>query len=351
MIKRIVYPVLALFLFSYCAEDKPDIQVACEMTSSGNYLIKWETFPPMEGTVRIYESESPDSFNISTPISELPINRGFVDVLAIRHLNRSYFKLIFEKKYSLITSERVVQIPSLFNFRDLGGYYNTQNKQIRWGKLYRSRDFSEISPKGIEFIKNLKVKTTIDLRTESDHIRYPNRYSTPLVHQYPLKGNPPNVFAHKILSEEMKRGDVLVSLQDVFYYLLQNNSNYYTQMFDILLEESNYPIVISCSVGKDRTGVASALILAALDVDRETIINDFLMTNDLINYNKQFPNASLFDSNIQETMTALYSAHQEMITYTFDQIVKQYGSLDQYFEEELLLTRKKRDKLKEILLY
>lgn len=351
MIKKIVYSFLALFLFSYCSEDKPDIQVACDITSSGNYLIKWETFPPLEGTVKIYESESPDSFSLSSPIAEVEIAKGFVDVLAIRNLNRSYFQLVFNKKYTVITSERTVRFPTIFNFRDLGGYYTNQNRQTRWGKLYRSSSLSETTMQDREFLDNLKIKTLIDLRTENLIAANPTNYSTENMYKLPLRGNRPNVFADKILSREMKRGDVLIYLQDVFYFFVENNSDYFTQMFDILLNESNYPLVIYCSLGSDRTGVASALILAALDINQEQIIKDYLVSNDQLNYTGQFPNAELFGADVQETMTALYRSHPETISYAFNQLIKEYGSIDAYFEKELDLTKKKREKLKELLLY
>ena len=36
--------------------------------------------------------------------------------------------------------------------------------------------------------------------------------------------------------------------------------------------------VFHCSAGKDRTGMAAALILSALDVPRQTIIDDYMLT-------------------------------------------------------------------------
>lgn len=351
--KKIAFPVLCLLLLSYCTDEKYDIRVACETTPSGNYLIKWETFPPIDGTVTIYESNSPDSFNLSTHIAKVPASKGFVDILAIRYLNRSYFKLVFDKKNTAITSERVVQMPNIYNFRDLGGYYTGNGRQIRWGKLYRSSSLAQGSLQDIEFLNNLGIRTIIDFRTELENNLYPCRYRASQVFVLPLRGNRLNVFFDKILSEEMKRGDVLIHLQDVFSFLLENNSDYFREMFDILLNERNYPIVMHCSLGKDRSGVASALILAALGIDQEQIIDDYTLSNEHVNFAIQFPNAELFDSNvqIQETITALYSAHRETMTYAFEQLVKEYGSVDDYFEKELNLTQRKREKLKELLLY
>jgi len=371
MLKQLTSSVLLLaFLFS-CTEEKPDIRVACDLTSFGNYLIKWETFPPMEGTVKIYESSNPDSFNMAYPIVEASISKGFADVLAIRNLNRSYFKLVFDKKHSVVASERTIQLNWIYNFRDLGGYYTKGGKQIRWGKIYRSSSlappppspspssssllpglfFRDFLAQDIAYMNNLGIKSLANLRTENENFHFPCPYQVQNNYNIPLRGNRINVFADKILSKKMMRNDVIIYLQDALFFLLENNSDYFIKIFDLLLDESNYPLVLYCSAGIDRSGLVSALILSALDIPEEEILSDFMLSNEKVNYRSLLPNADFFPDYVQETMTALYSAHKETITYAFEKITKEYGSMDDYFEKELNLTPKKRERLKELLLY
>ena len=351
MFKKLILPILCLAIIPSCQEDKPEIRTACDMTQSGTYLIKWETFPPLAGTVKIYESSNPDSFNLYSPVAEQDINTGFKSVFALRNLSRSYFKLVFNKKYSVVTSARVIPMEGVYNFRDLGGYYNTEKKQTCWGKLYRSSTLSGATRYDKEILDNLNIKTIIDFRTDRESYMYPSKYKAPQVFNLPLRGNRLNLFFDKILSEEMKRGDVMVYLQDVFSFLLENNSDYFIKMFDVLLEEKNYPILFHCSLGKDRSAIAAALILAALEVDQDQIISDYLLSNDQINFNSLVENADMFTPQVQETFTALYSAHRETIIYSFERIVKDYGSMEKYLEDELELTPQKREKLKHLLLY
>lgn len=361
MIKRFTFSFLLPILFFSCSEEKCDIRVACDLTSFGNYLLKWETFPPMEGKVKIYESSNPDSFNMAYPIIETDIERGFADVLAIRNLNRSYFKLVFDKKYSIITSERTIQLSQIYNFRDLGGYINKQGKQVRWGKIYRSSSLAPALPIGISlrnfmvqdmaYLNNLGIRSLINLRTENQNFRFPCRYQTQNNYNFPLRGNPINIFFDRILSGEMKRNDVIIHLQDAFYFILEQNPDYFSKVFEILLEESNYPVVLYCSTGTDRTGIVSALILCALDIPDDTVFSDFLLSNQKVDYESFLLNADIYPDYVQETITALYSAHTETINYVFEKIIKNYGSLDDYFEKELDLTLKKRERLRELLLY
>jgi len=344
--------VLSLLLFSHCSQEKSDIRVVCETEPVGNYLIKWETFPPLTGTVKIYESSVPDSFNLYSPLAETDISKGFKEI-AYQTGKRNYFKLVFNKKYSVITSERVIPMKGLFNFRDLGGYYNTKGKQTRWGKIYRSSSLSKATLSDAKTLNDLGIQTAIDFRTDKDRLDAPSKYLPPQNFSYPLRGNPPIFYVDRILSKKMKAGDVKVYAQDMFSFLLENNSEYFMKMFDLLLDENNYPVLIHCNMGTDRSAVAVVLILAALDIDMDQIINDYMLSNKQIDYNLLIPKDNVFmeDPEIQETFTALYRVHKRAITYSFDKIVKEYGSMDNYFNTALKLTAKKREKLKEIMLY
>ena len=334
-----------------CTKEKPEIRAACELTSTGTYLIKWEIFPPMEGTVKIYQSSQTDFFDLSSSISEQNINAGYKSVLAMPAFNRNYFKLVFNKKHSIITAERVIATDKIFNFRDLGGYYNKEKKQSQWGKLYRSSALAMAGERDVAILNQLGIKTMIDFRTEKENISYPVKYHAEQVFTFPLRGNNYNIFFDKILSEKMRKGDVIVYQQDVLSFILENNTDYFIKMFDVLLDEDNYPVVFYCSLGKDRSAIAAALILAALDIDKETVIHDYLLSNNLIDYHSLVRNIDQFKFQVQETIIALFSANKEVFDYAFKRIEKDYGSIPDYLEKELNLTKKKRDKLKEILLY
>jgi protein-tyrosine phosphatase len=132
--------------------------------------------------------------------------------------------------------------------------------------------------------------------------------------------------------------------------MLENNTDYLIRMFDLLLDEKNYPVIFTCSLGKDRSAIASALILAALDVDEETILEDYLLSISLINYRGLVSDAESYSSDIQQPITALYGVHPETIRYAFELIRTNYGSMQNYLEKELNLTAEKREKLKNILL-
>ena len=353
MLRNLSFFVLSLLLFSQCAREKPDIRVMCEAAPMGYYKIKWETFPPMEGIVKIYESTFPDSFNFYSQIAETKISTGFKNFYLVKSTKRSYFNLVFDKKYSIITAERTIPMQALFNFRDLGGYYNADKKQTRWGKLYRSSSLSRATHQDQKILNNLGIKTIIDFRTERERRISPSKYYTSNTFNFPLRGNPPDIFFDRILSKKMRVGDVRVYAQNMFAFLLMNNSDYYSKMFDILLDANNYPVLIHCSWGSERSAVAAALILAALNIDMDQIISDYILSNEQLDYSSLIINNNDFanDEDIQETLTAIFRVHKESITYSFKEITKEYGNFDNYFNTALSLTAEKRKKLKDIMLY
>ena len=351
MPSKIVYPVLFFLLFASCTKEKIQINAACELIPDGTYLIKWETFPPITGTVKIHESQRPDSFNMNAPNFEIDIQNGYKRILSTSP-TRPYFKLVFNNKYSTITSERIIPMLGIFNFRDVGGYYNNKEKrQLKWGKLYRSGSLAMASKYDIRMLYQLGIETIIDLRTERESYEYPNSFKAPHIYNLPLRGDHHDIFFEEILLHRLTRNDILAYDQDVFSFLLENNTDYFTKLFDILLEEKNYPIVFYCSLGKERSALATALVFKALELDDDTIFEDYLLSNRWIDYPSLLRNADMYPMEVQETITALFSAHRETLKNSFETLKTNYGSIEHYLENELKLTPKKREKLKAILMY
>ena len=67
----------------------------------------------------------------------------------------------------------------------------------------------------------------------------------------------------------------------------EHASSYYGRFFDILLEADDRAVLWHCTAGKDRVGVGTALLLSALSVDRDTIIRDFVRTNEFVMENAE----------------------------------------------------------------
>ncbi len=346
----LTYLILLFPAFYSCSKDNSEIRVACERNPKGDYLLKWETYPPLEGSVKIYQSSDPKSFNTQNAVIELNIADGYTVIHSKFLEPRQYFKLVFNKKNSFITAERILQTDGVFNFRDIGGYNSVTNQQVRWGMVYRSSSMSHVESSDIEIFNELGIKSLIDLRTEKEVDIYPPKYKTSHSFKIPIESGNLNSYINKITFEEMKRGDILIALQDGQMEMLHNNTKQLAQIFDVLLDKQNYPAIIYCTWGKDRTSLVVALILSALDVPYEQILQDYMLSNTYTDFYRLLPDGDLYPPQVQEGLTVLFSSHEEILDYLYEQIDKEYGSITTYLEKELGLTSKKRERLKNLLL-
>jgi protein-tyrosine phosphatase len=128
----------------------------------------------------------------------------------------------------------------------------------------------------------------------------------------------------------------------------------YRTLFRRLEREEFVPLLFHCTAGKDRTGVAAALILLALGVPEETIMQDYLLTavytHERVEKNLMAVRfASQFRTDLDE-VRPIMSVRREFLQAAFDGIHDEYGSVDRYMEQALLLTNEKRDALRRRLL-
>jgi protein-tyrosine phosphatase len=101
----------------------------------------------------------------------------------------------------------------------------------------------------------------------------------------PLVANGVNRHHLSIWDDYMQ--DLLMRLEqpisgEFYVTLAQRFAAEFTGALRLLSDEASYPAVFHCTIGKDRTGVLAALLLAILGVGDETIIEDYGLSNSAI---------------------------------------------------------------------
>ena len=181
---------------------------------------------------------------------------------------------------TFVTSEgiRNVSVDGVSNFRDLGGKKTMDGGTVRQGLLYRSgrynRKFEKslmISDLGLEQIRELGIKTDIDLRGDKDTVNGVSVYAN----GYPADGSETMVSP---LGEEVNYA-FIGRIWDNSLLASPAGASMMREVFDILCDESNYPVVFHCSIGTDRTGAVAFLIDCALGLSDEDITRDYLYSN------------------------------------------------------------------------
>lgn len=350
-IQNIFIIILYFLVLTGCMSTIRITSVA-ERNKEGDYTVKWEVSPDKEGNIDIYSSLSDSSFSESSPIITTNINDQYVLVTSQNPNIREYFILKTSGYTSGVVSNRIITMDNIINFRDFGGYFNSNNQQLKWGKLYRSGDLSKANLYDQERIRDLGIKTIIDFRPVGESKNRPylvhpdiRKISIPIVAEFR------DSLLFNLNNKHFNRSDAIRYVQDTYIDLIENYKSSYADMFDILIDDNNYPILITSTLGKDGVGLACFFILYALDVPEYVIIDDYLLSNNLIDARKIVSNAHEMPEYIQEAVTALLSSDKSYINYVIEHIEQSYGSVDKYMEKELRVSEGKKALLRKNLLY
>ena len=351
MYRKFIPFVLGLLLFFACSPvTTVEIRTVCERDDIGNYIIKWETTPAIDGILKVYVSNSPCVFDHSRPVGYVNIPDGVTTYITNDNITRKYFHLLFADKYTKTVCARKIKTDHVQNFRDIGGYKTAEKKYIQWGKVYRSGAFIRINDWDSIRINRLNIKTLIDLRSPSEKSLNPVSYQPLNIKQIPIYSESLRDVFPRISEGRMKKGDVYLMLQDRYLDYVALFEKEIGQALTIFADEKNYPIVISSSFGKDRAGLLTCLLLHILDVPEETIIKDYLLSNKYIEKEELAYLVQNSNMDVQEALTTFLSVDEQLYHLFFKQIKEKYGTVGNYLTKKIGITEKEQERIKTIIL-
>lgn len=346
--------VVALFIAVTtisCSKSKTSIHALCEKGQNGSFTIKWEVFPEQDDAImEIYASDN-DSIFPAQPYKKTQVSNFIATIEKADSLNFHFFKLKVNNTYSDIITNRFFEFDGVQNFRDLGGYKTQDNKTIRWGMIYRSGELTNLSPNDINKIKKLNLQTIIDLRPFHSQAKRRDEIELPKRYEVYIAGASNDSISRQVLEDRFLRGDATIYMQDMYEEMFVRQSQMIAKFFDYLTDESNYPIVFHCFLGKDQTGIASYFLLRALGVLPEVAEDDYMLSNLGVDKSKIIDNVSKMTEAQQEAFTMLSRTDASFLRYGIACAKKQEGSIEDYMEKKLGLTKEKKQKLRSILLY
>ncbi|MGB8328789.1 MAG: tyrosine-protein phosphatase [Polyangiales bacterium] len=167
------------------------------------------------------------------------------------------------------------------NFRDLGGYAAVDGRRVRWGLVYRSGELSQLSEDDVGKLGALGIKSVVDLRSPEEVSARGQGRLPPGARLVPLPIASSDLFA-KLIPMFLK-GDfsqVPPNLLDrVNRMLVRDFTAQYAALLAALSDPANRPLVFHCTQGKDRAGFGAAIVLSALGVAWDTVLEDYLLSN------------------------------------------------------------------------
>ncbi|MGH2364527.1 MAG: tyrosine-protein phosphatase [Chloroflexota bacterium] len=169
---------------------------------------------------------------------------------------------------------RLVALEGPVNFRDLGGYRATPGRTA-WQRIYRSDALTTLTELDQRRLEQLGLRTVIDLRHTNELLREPNAFA----------GHPAVQLRHgPLLLDEAwiptsVQGLGNMDLAEMNREMVRGGGDAIALLFHLLADGASYPLVFHCRGGRDRTGLAAALILRAAGVSDEDVLADYLLSN------------------------------------------------------------------------
>lgn len=243
------------------------------------------------------------------------------------------------------------------NFRDIGGYRTTDGHHVRMGLAYRSDQMNLLGEADLAALAALHPAAVVDLRTSTERQREPDRV-------------PPGV-DHVILdvaadSTQSLGGDMRLAMAQIAqgqgeallvaanreFVTLPSARKSYSALVRLILAADG-PVVFHCTAGKDRTGWATAIVLTLLGVPRDTVMQDYLLSNERLAAKNAATLSAVAASPGKipvEYLEPVLTVKPEYIEAAFAEVDRSYGSFDNYAHDGLGLSREEVLALRQKLL-
>jgi protein-tyrosine phosphatase len=178
---------------------------------------------------------------------------------------------------AVVAADRRVPFEGIRNFRDLGGYRTRGGGVVRWGLVFRADALHGLSAGDLVLYEQLGLSTVYDLRRDVEREHLPNPVpSRPLaIVSEPVGGGSIVITS---AAERLTAADGEQVLRDLYVGLIDHAAAQIGELIGGLAAPGCLPALFHCHAGKDRTGIVAALLLEALGVQREAVLDDYELT-------------------------------------------------------------------------
>ncbi|MDR3059067.1 MAG: tyrosine-protein phosphatase [Prevotella sp.] len=285
----------------------------------------------IKGEWALYEGSSVDNIDFSRPIASGSEPGTFP--LDISDSVRSYFELVSQRGTAIL-SEQHLPMTGGYNFRDLGGYKTSDDKYVKWGKIFRSDDLHNLTEADLDYLASIPLISIVDFRSKEEMNQAPDKNPSSVKTNYSYSISPGNLMAAASSLDDLAKltanqADTLMIGMNILLVTDSACVQQYRNLFQLLQNDTDTPLMFHCSAGKDRTGMAAALILSALGVDERTILNDYLLSNIYL--------ADKYAKCKDESpaLKSLFEVKTEFLQAGLDRIKEDHGSIENYLTKVL----------------
>jgi protein-tyrosine phosphatase len=243
----------------------------------------------------------------------------------------------------------VIALQGQSNFRDLGGYPTADGRRVKSGLIFRSGELSNLTPQDYSTLSKLALRTVYDLRTDGERATAQTKWAAGPVQTFvsPKPGSPMSSLTGRLTPAQARAAMLGFYRQMPTAYAPE-----FKVIFQQLLDD-RAPLLFHCTAGKDRSGLAAALILTALGVPRADVLFDYALTDrylDRADLQRAGPNTAFLTRLSPDVAHVFLAADPAYLEASFQAIEQKYGSIDGYLTNILLIGPVERAKLKSLYL-
>lgn len=249
--------------------------VEVDTQADGSALVRWELEGP-PAAVDVATGSTPDHIDhaheATVPAGETSL------VVAGRRDGRLFVSVApHDAGPAVVAADRRVPFEGIRNFRDLGGYRTSSGGVVRWGQVFRADALHYLSARDLVLYERLGLSAVFDLRRDMEREQLPNPFPSRAITilSEPAGGQP---VAVATAAERLTSTDGEQVLLEMYLGVIGNAAPRIGELFRGLAAPGGLPAVFHCHAGKDRTGISAALLLEALGVDREVVLDDYELT-------------------------------------------------------------------------
>ncbi|MBZ0293256.1 MAG: tyrosine-protein phosphatase [Anaerolineae bacterium] len=311
----------------------PDTTLSLTRAESGTLELRWQG---AHGPVQVYAGLQPDDIDRNALIASAEAGSS---LMLGALTDRRYFEVIIGDHKPMLVAERVLPLASVANFRDAGGYPTADGRYVRWGRIYRSGSLGRLTAEDAAYLQALGVKMICDLRSAEEVSDEPDQLPQPLAALY--RHEP--LFSGDNSRERLRAllftpGRLTQMLAETYTRdILEHNGPYFGDLLRRMADESNLPLLIHCTAGKDRTGVTVALLLLLLGVPEEIVIADYSLSNHYFTHFREVVQPLIrriaWMGVTVDDLTPLLTAHPDNMRKMIDYLHEHYGTVERYLRE------------------
>ncbi len=232
------------------------------------------------------------------------------------------------------------------NFRDLGGYTAIDGRTIKTGLVYRSSAPGLMNERELDLLREMKIHTMMDFRSwkKCEELPDPELEGCELIQMCAafenlnddLNGSPREFF--DMLVDEDQHGNMTATWVASVHASLVYSNEAYREMFRRLLRKET-PLLLHCTQGKDRTGIAVLLIQLALGINETQIEYDYLLSNRfrrsiIMDKVQKLGRLYSLSENFQSAVMAYEGVLPEAVHMILAEIQERYVNYDSFLLEE-----------------